>query len=268
MHRQTLVVVSSLLVVGCSASFFPLDPAQQESTPRSAGCVLTDCNDAVQPVDVPASTDHANVASPPASGWRSPEWFSSFRAPAAAHQGACTADELRLFSETCVGATGSEADCGEFTKLHSRCIQCIATDVAAPAWGPFVIDSIGNTWLNTEGCIARVAGDEDCARKVYTANGCLSGCSSAPDRDACLVSARASECKKVVSDAESCAAKLGLGTSPAYAPCGQAVGDASDETTRTVVAFFCGAAEGALTGPSGTSATPTSPTASDRSRAP
>jgi hypothetical protein len=66
----------------------------------------------------------------------------------------------------------------------------------------------------------------------------LSGCTGATDRDACLAFACANDCKKAVSEAESCAAALGVGTSPAYSPC--AVGDATAEITMGVIEFFCG----------------------------
>lgn len=182
------------------------------------------CTDGMAPDDLPTS----------------PAWFYSFRSPMEAHRAACTADELKDFDEACLGAKSSTSSCQAFAEAHPDCRQCIVTDAVAPEWGPLLFDSSGHSWLNTEGCIAHVAGDESCAAKVYEANKCLSGCNGATDRDACIAFARAQDCKKVVTEAESCSAKLGVGTSPAYAPCGPAVGDATEEITRSIIEFFCG----------------------------
>jgi hypothetical protein len=171
---------------------------------------------------------------------KSPSWYHSFQSPADAHQGACTPDALKEFDEACSSEKSSKSACQAFSKAHSACNRCIVSDALTSAWGPLLVDSSGRSWVNTEGCVARVAGDETCATKVYEANTCLSRCNEASDREACLAFARANDCKKALSEAESCAAKLGVGSSPAYAPCGPAIGDATAEILMSVIGFFCG----------------------------
>jgi hypothetical protein len=192
------------------------------------GCVTTHrnavCTDGMDPNDLP----------------KSPDWIWSFHSPAEAHQGACTASELTQFETACLGAKSSASACEAFATAHPHCGRCILTDVTAEAWGPLVIDSSGDSWLNSEGCIARVAGDESCARKLYEANTCLSGCSGATDRDTCLEFARANECRYKVTAAESCAAELGVDNSPEYAPCGPALGEATEEIIMGIIGLFCG----------------------------
>ena len=182
------------------------------------------CTDGMDPNDLPTS----------------PDWFWTFTSPAEAHQGACTADELTQFETDCLGESSSTSACEAFVTAHRSCNECIVTDEAAPVWGPIIVDSSGDSWLNSEGCIAHVAGDESCAKTVYEANSCLSGCNQASDREACLEFARAHDCKQKLAAAESCAAELGVGTSPDYAPCGGAVAEATPEIMMSVIGFFCG----------------------------
>lgn len=211
-----------------------------EKTERDAVCI-----DGIDAITGPRPSSPSIGDAPHAAGPdtesrpSSPSWSYSFTSPAETHQDACTDDELRQFADAC-GAKGSASRCRTFSKSHVDCAACVVSEPRAPAWGPLVVSSSGNTWINSEGCIARVAGDERCAKKIYEANRCLSGCSDANDRNACITTARDSECKAMVTEAESCALSLGVGSSPAYAPCGLAVGDANEDLVRRVITFFCG----------------------------
>ncbi len=182
------------------------------------------CTDGIHPNDLPTS----------------PEWFWTFRSPARAHQGACSAKELTQAEKACFGKNSSSSACKAFASEHQGCSECIVTDVDAAAWGPFVVDGSGRSWVNTEGCIARVAGDESCAEKIYEANACLSGCTHATDREACFEFARGHDCKHKVAAAASCSEELGLDTSPEYAPCGGTSVEATLDTVMDVIGFFCG----------------------------
>ena len=228
--NATCATIDSEFVVQCldRCSDICSSPSTSTCSASRDVCVTTPrnavCTDGMDPNDLPTS----------------PDWFWSFHSPAEGHQGACTADELRQFEKACLGAKGSASACEAFATAHPRCDRCIATDASAEAWGPLVVDSSGNSWLNSEGCIARVAGDESCANKVYDANTCLSGCNEATNRDACLEFARANECKHRLTAAESCAAELGIDTSPEFAPCGPALGEAPEEIIMGIIGLFCG----------------------------
>lgn len=200
-----------------------LCPGEREScsrSPRNAVCV-----DGLAWRDLPSPSDATFAMKPPAK----------------AHQGACTAAELTDFYAAC-GATATPTSCNAFAEAHRSCTTCLVTDATASTWGPHVTSSNGWSWLNTEGCIASVAGNDACATKVYGANVCLSRCQGSAKREACLAIAREDDCKAIVREAEACAAELGVGTSPAYAPCGGfAVGDGTPEAGASVSAYFCGA---------------------------
>ena len=219
------------LVVQCLDTCMDICSSPAPSTCSSAreSCVMSTrnaiCTDGIDPNDLPTS----------------PEWFWMFRSPSEAHQGVCSAQELTQFEKACLGKKSSTSACEAFTSAHRGCAKCIVTDVDAAAWGPIIVDGTGRSWVNSEGCIARVAGDEDCAEKIYEANSCLSGCNQASDGEACLEFARAHNCKHRLAAAESCSAELGVDTSPEYASCGGAATEATLDITMDVIGFFCGA---------------------------
>lgn len=167
-------------------------------------------------------------------------WKHDARPAERPHQGACTKDELAAFTSACLEGNTTDESCRTFAEGHRTCTSCITSGAEDPAWGPLVLDDDGGTWLNTEGCIAAVSGDEACAKKIYNANACLSACAGAQNPDVCRELVLAGSCKDVIPAAETCAEQLGVGSDPAFAPCGPAVGDATREIRRSVLAFFCG----------------------------
>jgi hypothetical protein len=195
-------------------------------TSQREGCATaqrnTVCIDGVDARDVPAA----------------PTWTHQPRPAEKPHQGACTSDELDTFTSACL--VGSTTSCRAFAEGHRTCTACISSGAADASWGPLVLDDHGRSWLNSEGCIAAVSGDDACAKTIYGANTCLSACDGAKNAEVCRQLALAGSCKDVVADAESCAARLGVGTDPAFAACGGAVGNASVESMASVIAFFCG----------------------------
>lgn len=106
-------------------------------------------------------------------------------------------------------------------------------------WGPLVLHGRSQLWVNSEGCVAAVSGDQECAEALYDANACLAGCVDAPDVDACRAFATRHLCASEIEHATRCIEELGVATKPEYEPCGHdPMGGSVD--AHAVVRFFCG----------------------------
>lgn len=167
-------------------------------------------------------------------------WFGDLGTPAAPAQGACSEDDITALMQACFAGDATTTSCDKFRGAHSACSACVITSKEG-AWGPYVVDSNRHAWVNYEGCVASVAGNADCASKVYKANLCLDGCQSARDIPACVTWATNNECKDETDAANACLHDLGADQpgSP-FAVCGDDVPFTTMENFRKLVQYFCG----------------------------
>jgi hypothetical protein len=153
-----------------------------------------------------------------------PRW-----SPPAAHQDACTQQNIDDFRKLCLG-TGDATGCNDFlgTAAGKACAQCILTPPTLAALGP-LIDHSSFVSLNTAGCVALATGDfsqSGCSANMLALSQCeaaacvgceepadvlVSGqveqCESDADRGACRPYAEQAKCSDALADAGTSAEK-------------------------------------------------------------
>jgi hypothetical protein len=204
--------------------------------------------DGAAPFD--ASAADASACQPGDISDFKPTW----KMPTPFHQGACANGGepplWEVFREACLGTSGNEAHCQQFTDPsgpYYKCGQCIATADTVDHYGPLIVHK-GWVELNVAGCMANAMNDPSgvkCAASVEAMRECeLAACgancpvSSEPtlaEFNTCTQAADAMLCKSYV-DASSCVDQL-----PDAGDLGKCVEDLSfQQRFDDIVELFCG----------------------------